>query len=67
MRRMLNIHMGVQEIDMKIYEVIEDLDRRFTSGNSVPAESTRITKEEFDEIKSALGLQCTSIFDIIDI
>ena len=32
---------------MNINTVIESLKLRLTSGNSVPVESTRITKEEF--------------------
>ena len=35
---------------MNINTVIESLKLRLTSGNSVPVESTRITKEEFDII-----------------
>ena len=35
---------------MNINVVIESLKLRLASGNSVPAESARITKEEFDII-----------------
>lgn len=33
-------------------EIITTLDLRFTSGNSVPVESTRITREEWLSIKN---------------
>lgn len=35
---------------MNISVVIESLKLRLTSGNNIPVESTRITKEEFDII-----------------
>lgn len=35
---------------MNINTVIESLKLRLASGNTVPVESTRITKEEFDII-----------------
>lgn len=35
-------------------KVMATLERRFQSGNSVPIESTRITKEEFDIISNEI-------------
>lgn len=34
--------------------IMNTLERRFTSGNSVPIESTRITKQEFDVLASEI-------------
>lgn len=42
---------------MNVDEVLDTLDRRFTSGNSMSVESTRITKEEYEVICAKLEEQ----------
>lgn len=39
---------------MKTNKLIEDMDLRFTSGNSVPVKTVQIPKELWDEVRQKL-------------
>lgn len=39
---------------MNVQKIIEDMERRFTSGNEIPVERAHLTREEWNVLKHAL-------------